>query len=60
MNQNAGEPKNETKPKAVVVYETMWGATEKMARKIVEGIIDADVEVKLFDIVQSDRTEVIK
>jgi len=52
--------KNETKPKVVVVYETMWGATEKMARKIAEGIIDSQVEVKLFDINQSDRTEIIK
>jgi len=52
--------KNETKPKVVVVYETMWGATEKMARKIVEGIIDSQVEVKLFDIALSERTEVIK
>lgn len=52
--------KNETKEKVVVIYETMWGATEKMARKIVEGIIDSKVEVKLFDINQSDRTEVIK
>ncbi|MFQ5867422.1 MAG: FprA family A-type flavoprotein [bacterium] len=52
--------KNETKPKVVVVYETMWGATEKMARKIAEGIIDSQVELKLFDIALSERTEVIK
>ena len=52
--------KNETKPKAVVMYETMWGATEKMARKIVEGISDAGLAVKLFDVASSDRTEVIK
>jgi len=52
--------KNETKAKVVVVYETMWGATEKMARKIVEGITETGISVKLFDITQSDRTEVIK
>ncbi|MDD5166448.1 MAG: flavodoxin domain-containing protein, partial [Candidatus Omnitrophica bacterium] len=52
--------KNEMKPKAVVIYETMWGSTEKMARKIVEGITDAGVSVKLFDINSSDRTEIIK
>jgi flavorubredoxin len=38
----------------------MWGATEKMARKITEGIIDAGISVKLFDIVVTDRTEIIK
>lgn len=52
--------KNETKSKVVIVYETMWGATDKMARKIAEGVMDAGVEVNLFDINQSDRTEVIK
>jgi anaerobic nitric oxide reductase flavorubredoxin len=51
--------KGETKDKIVVVYETMWGATEKMARKIVEGIASRGTEVKLYDIAQSDRTEVI-
>jgi len=50
---------NTTKPKVVVVYETMWGATEKMARKIAEGIIDSGIEVMVFDISQADRTEVI-
>lgn len=52
--------KNETKKKAIVVYETMWGSTEKMARQIVQGLTDAGVSVKLFDIALSDRTEVIK
>jgi len=60
VNAYVSWAKNETKRKVVVVYETMWGATEKMARRIAEGIIDAGVEVKLFDITQSDRTEVIK
>jgi flavorubredoxin len=51
--------KNTVKTKVIIVYETMWGATEKMARKIAEGISDAGMEVKLFDINLSDRTEVI-
>ena len=51
--------KNETKSKVVIVYETMWGATEKMARKIGEGLADSGVDVKIFDVNQSDRTDVI-
>jgi flavorubredoxin len=51
--------KNETKAKAVVVYETMWGSTEKMARKMTEGITDAGVNVRLFDVARSDRTEIM-
>jgi flavorubredoxin len=52
--------KNETKQKIVVVYETMWDATEKMARKIIEGIINSGVEVKLFDVNKTGYTEIIK
>ncbi len=52
--------RQETKPKVVIVYETMWGATEKIARAMAGGIMDAGLSVKLFDIAQADRTEVIK
>lgn len=52
--------KNETKRKAVIVYETMWKATEIMARRIAEGLIDKGVSVKLFDITTSDRSDCIK
>lgn len=52
--------RNETKPKAVVVYETMWGATEKMARKIAEGIAAGGINVKVFDVTSSDHTEIIR
>ena len=52
--------KNTIKPKIVVVYESMWGSTEKMARKIVEGATDAGVDVKLFDVTTADRTVIIK
>ncbi len=52
--------KNETKPKAVVVYETMWGATAKMAGSIAEGLNQAKIEAKVFDVAVSDRTEIIK
>ncbi|MCX5665440.1 MAG: flavodoxin domain-containing protein [Candidatus Omnitrophica bacterium] len=51
--------KNEHAKKVVIIYETMWGATAKMARAIAEGITDSGVSVKLFDINQSDKTEVI-
>jgi len=52
--------RNETRPKAVIVYESMWGATEKMARKITESLIDSKIAVKLFDVAVSDRSEIIR
>lgn len=60
VNQYVSWAKNETKPKVVIVYETMWHSTEKMAKKILEGVTDSGIETKLFDINQSDRTDVIK
>jgi len=48
-----------TKNKAVIVYETMWGATDKMAGQIAQGLASQGIEVKLYDIAKSDRTEVI-
>jgi len=60
VNAYVAWAKNNTKKKVVIAYETMWNSTEKMARKIGEGIQDAGVSVKLFDVAQADRTEVIK
>ena len=51
--------KGQTNKKVVIAYETMWGATEKMARKIAEGIGSAGLEVKLYNVAESDRTEII-
>ncbi len=52
--------KQETKPRVVVVYETMWGATERMARLMVKGLMDAGVYVELFDVNRADRTDIVK
>jgi len=52
--------KNETNPKVVIVYETMYGATEKMAKKMAEGLSDSGILTSIFNIPKSDRTEVIK
>ncbi|MFA5500008.1 MAG: flavodoxin domain-containing protein, partial [Candidatus Omnitrophota bacterium] len=60
MNAYVSWAKNESRKKVVIVYETMWGATEKMARKIMEGLLDSGVKAKLFDITASDKTEVVK
>lgn len=60
LNSYVSWAKNETKKKAVIVYETMWKSTGKMAGRIAEGLKDSGVEVKLYDIAESDRTEVMK
>ena len=59
VEQYAKWTKQEPAAAAVIVYETMWKSTEKMARKIAQGIVDAGASVKLYNIAESDRTEVI-
>ena len=51
--------KNEPKKKVVIAYETMWGATEKMALSIAKGLIDSGVETFVYDVAKSDHTEVV-
>jgi len=46
--------------KILVVYDTMWGSTEKMAKAIVEGISSEGVETMLFRLPFSDRGDIIK
>jgi flavorubredoxin len=60
LNAYIGWSGNQTSRKAIVVYETMWGATEKMARKIIAGITDSGITAKLFDVATTDRTEIVK
>jgi len=48
------------KPKVLVVYETMWGSTEKIARALIEGLVNEGVEAALYGLPMADRSEVIK
>jgi flavorubredoxin len=46
-----------SKNKVVVVYDTMWGSTDKMARAIAEGVASQGVDVKLLKLRAANRTE---
>ncbi|MFQ6081033.1 MAG: FprA family A-type flavoprotein [Candidatus Bathyarchaeia archaeon] len=52
--------RGEARRKVLVVYDTMWGSTEKMAKAIVEGISSEGVETMLFRLPFSDRGDIIK
>ncbi len=47
------------KPKALIVYATMWGATEKLAREIGDGIASAGLPFELCNLSVNDRSVVI-
>jgi len=52
--------RGEAEPRAVIVYETMWGSTERIARAIAQGIMEEGSEVVVRGLPMSDRSDVIK
>lgn len=52
--------RQETRNKAVVLYDTMWHSTEKMARAIGDGLMESGVaEVVLINARKSHRSDII-
>lgn len=49
----------EAKKKVLVVYDTMWESTEKMAKAMLEGIISEGVETVLYRLPFSDNGDII-
>jgi len=46
-------------PTAVVVYDTMWNATEKMAKAIAEGLIESGLDCKVCHAALSDSNDLM-
>lgn len=59
INSYLGWTKSETRLKVVIIYETMWNSTAIMARHIADGLTDSGIEVKLYNVAEADKTEVI-
>ncbi len=59
INAYAQWAQQKPQKKVVIVYETMWQSTEKMAKMIAGGLADSGVAYKLFNIAETDRTAVI-
>jgi flavorubredoxin len=49
----------ETEPLVLVVYDSMWGSTESMARRIIEGLTAAGIKAKLYRMADSDKSEMV-
>jgi flavorubredoxin len=52
--------RGESKNKALVIYDSMWKSTEKMAHALADGIISEDIEVKLYNLTNADQSDIIK
>jgi len=51
--------KGEAEKKVLIVYDTMWESTEKMAKAMVEGISGEGIEVMLYRLPVSDSGDII-
>ncbi|MCX7781177.1 MAG: FprA family A-type flavoprotein [Negativicutes bacterium] len=51
--------KGASERKVVVAYDSMWGATEKMARRILDGVAAAGIPARLYRMSAADRSEVV-
>ena len=47
------------KPKAVIVYDTMWKSTEKIAHSIAEGLVEKGITVKVFHMKSCHHSDVM-
>ncbi|ACX72291.1 beta-lactamase domain protein [Methanocaldococcus vulcanius M7] len=50
---------NKTKNKAVIVYDTMYNSTKKMAHAIAEGLMEKGVEVKIYRISETSLSRIM-
>ena len=49
----------ETKPRAVITYDSMWKSTQEMAYAIAEGVSSTGVETRVFNLTGTHRSDVI-
>jgi flavorubredoxin len=59
INAYIGWSKQETKNKAVVIYDTMWHSTEMMAEAIVEGLSGQGVEARPMHVRKWNRSDIM-
>lgn len=52
--------RGDSRQRILIVYDTMWGSTEKMAKAMLNGINSEGVEVSLFRLPYSDRGDIFK
>jgi flavorubredoxin len=49
----------QTEKKALIVYDSMWGSTEKMAYKLLEGLEESSVYVAIRNLKNTDISDII-
>ena len=59
LNEYKKWAKNQTEKKALIIYDSMWGSTEKIAYSLKEGIEEVDIPVALRNIKNTHISDII-
>jgi flavorubredoxin len=59
FDRYAGWASQKPRKKAVIVYDTMWGSTGKMAKAIGEGLLESGISVKEMPLESNHRSDVV-
>jgi flavorubredoxin len=51
--------RGKARPKVLVVYDTMWGSTEQLAKALLKGLVEAGVEARLLHLRSNHRSDII-
>jgi flavorubredoxin len=46
-------------PRVVILYDTMWNATRRMAEAIGDGLADVEVDYKIYRVADTDRNDIL-
>lgn len=60
VNAYVNWARGDAKDKVLIIYDTMWDSTDKMARAILGGVANEGVEVELFHLRKGDWSEIVK
>ena len=49
-----------TEKKALIVYDTMWGSTETLAKAILKGMVEEGVQARLLSLRTNNRSDIVE
>ncbi len=52
--------KNKMERKVLVIYDTMWGSTERMAKAILKGLVEEGIQTRLLNLRINHRSDIIE
>ena len=52
--------RGKTERKVLIVYDTMWGSTEGMARAILKGLVEEGIQARLLSLRTNHRSDIIE